>query len=104
MRLDPHADLGNIRGDVHGGAVASLLDAAFGVATRSLLKPGESSATVSLTINYVEPGRGTLVGKGRVVRAGGSLMALEAVIEDLDGKVVAHGVGTMRILRPRTGP
>jgi uncharacterized protein (TIGR00369 family) len=101
VTLQSRPELENSRGDVHGGVVASLLDAAMGVAVRSSYPGGEGATTVSLTVNYLEPGRGTLVATGRVVRAGQSLASAEASVVDVAGQRVAHAVCTMRILRKR---
>jgi uncharacterized protein (TIGR00369 family) len=75
-----------------------LLDAAMAVAVRSVLKDGEGVATVSLTVNYLEPGRAMLIAKGRVIRCGRTLASAEAAVEDASGRVVAHAVSTMRII------
>jgi len=101
VRLESRADLENSRGDVHGGVVASMLDAAMGVAVRSTLQAGEGATTVSLTVNYLEPGRSKLIANARVVRTGRSLASAEAMVEDVSGRRVAHAVGTMRILAAR---
>jgi uncharacterized protein (TIGR00369 family) len=98
LLLESRSDLENSYGDVHGGVIASLLDAAMGVAVRSALKPGEGATTVSLTVNYVAPGRGTLTARGRVIRAGRTLTSVEANVTDADDSVVAHAVSTMRII------
>lgn len=98
LRLDSRAELTNSRGDIHGGVVASLLDAAMGVAVRSVYKGGEAATTVSLTVNFIQPGRGSLIARGSVVRAGRTLASAEASVSDLEGTIVAHAVGTMRIL------
>lgn len=98
LRLDGRPELQNSRGEIHGGVVASLLDAAMGVAVRSACSDGEGATTVSLTVNYVQPGRGPLWGMGKVVRVGRTLASTEATVIDESGRVVAHGVGTMRIL------
>lgn len=100
VRLVSRPDLENSRGEVHGGVVASLLDAAMGTATRTVLKPGEATTTASLTVNYLQPGRGTLSARATVVRAGGTLVSCEAHICDDRGVLVAHAVGTMRTIRP----
>ena len=97
--IDSRPELENSRGDFHGGVVASMLDAAMGVAVRSAYPGGEGATTVSLTVHYLEPGRGSLVATGNVRRAGGSLASAEAEVVDASGRVVAHAVGTMRILR-----
>lgn len=97
--LPPKPEIGNSRGDAHGGAVATLLDAAMGVASRSVLKDGSGATTVSITVNYLEPGRGKLTAVGEVVRAGRSLIAAEARVTDEAGRIVAQAVCTMRVLR-----
>jgi uncharacterized protein (TIGR00369 family) len=75
-----------------------MLDAAMGVAVRSLLVNGEGATTVSLTVNYLEPGSAPLLVKGRVVRSGRTISSAEAVVEDSSGRMVAHAMGTMRII------
>lgn len=104
LRLDSRPDLENSRGDIHGGVVASLLDAAMGVAVRAALTQGEGATTVSLTVNYLEPGRGSLIARGRVVRSGRTLASTEAKVTDASGREVAHAVGTMRIIARTPAP
>lgn len=101
IRLEGRPELSNARGDVHGGVVASLLDAAMGVAVRSAYNEGEGAATVSITVNYLAPARGTLIATARVMRAGSSLASVEAEVVDQAAHRVAHGVATMRILTAR---
>lgn len=102
LLLDDREELRNSRGDIHGGVVAALLDAAMGNALRSALKDGEGSATVSLTVNYLRPARGKLIALGRVVRAGRSIASVDAQIEDSTGLVVAHAIGTLRVIANRS--
>jgi acyl-CoA thioesterase len=97
--LQSRAELENSRGDVHGGVIASLLDAAMGVAVRSALTPLEGATTASLTVNYVAPGRTTLTARARVVRQGRTLASAEATVTDVSEQVVAHSVATLRIVR-----
>lgn len=104
IRLEGRPELANARGDIHGGVVASLLDAAMGVAVRSAYKEGEGAATVSITVNYLEPGRGALVATARVTRAGQSLASVEAEVLDQEARRVAHGIATMRILKTNRKP
>ncbi len=100
--LDSRAELENSRGEIHGGVVASLLDAAMGVAVRSSCEAGQGAATVSLTVNYLQPGRGGLVAEGSVVRTGRTLASAEANVVDASGRLVAHGLATMRIVAAKT--
>jgi uncharacterized protein (TIGR00369 family) len=101
LHLDGREELQNSRGDIHGGVVASLLDAAMGVAVRSGLMAGEGASTVSLTVNYLLPARGPLVANGRVTRAGRTLASVEADAQDSSGQIVAHAIGTLRIIARR---
>lgn len=101
IHFDSQPDFENSRGDVHGGVVASLLDAAMGVAVRSSYVESEGATTASMTVNFLEPGRGTLIAKGHVIRAGRILASVEAMVVDSQGHVVAHAVGTLRIIARR---
>jgi uncharacterized protein (TIGR00369 family) len=100
--LESRSELENSRGEVHGGVIASLLDAAMGVAVRSTLTVGDGASTVSLTVNYVAPGGGALTARGRIVQQGRTLASAEATVTDASGQVAAHAVGTMRILARRS--
>ena len=54
-----------------------------------------------MTITYLQPGQGNLIGHGRVVRAGRTIVAVEGTVQDEQGSLVAHGIGTFRILPRR---
>lgn len=101
MVLPANPQLANSRGDVHGGAIATLLDATLGATVHSALPEGHSCATVTLTVTYLLPARGTLVGEGRVLRAGRTLVNVEGRVTDAHGRLVAQAVGTFRTVRPR---
>jgi uncharacterized protein (TIGR00369 family) len=101
VELTSKPELENSRGDIHGGAIAALVDAAVSSAVRSACKAGEGTATISLTVNYADPGRGTLVARGRALRVGRSIATVEAKVTDGQDKLVAHAVATMRIIAPR---
>jgi uncharacterized protein (TIGR00369 family) len=101
VELPNKPELENSRGDVHGGAIAGLIDAAVSVAVRSACKAGEGTATVSLTVNYAGPGRGTLAARGHALRVGRSIATVEATVTDAEGNLVAHAIATMRIIARR---
>ena len=101
VRLDATEDTANSRGEVHAGALATMLDAALVNAARSLLPEGSGAATVNLSVNYLAPGRGALTARGRVVRVGRSLVSAEASITDAAGAVVAQAIGTLRVIMPK---
>jgi uncharacterized protein (TIGR00369 family) len=83
---------------VHGGAIATLLDVAVTAAAFCAPEPLEASggATISLTVNYVRPGRGDLVAVGRAVRRAGGLCFCSAEAADADDRTVATAIGTYR--------
>ena len=43
----------NVNGGVHGGLIATLLDATMGRAVRDSLEDGQSAVTVSMTVTYL---------------------------------------------------
>jgi uncharacterized protein (TIGR00369 family) len=66
-------------GVVSGGTLASMLDLAMALALLSKLPHGRTCATISLTVNMLEPGHlGTFEAKARVKRLGGRIAFLEA--------------------------
>jgi uncharacterized protein (TIGR00369 family) len=93
--------LTNTRQDVHGGAIFSLLDAACARAARSTLEEGGGVATITMTVTYLAPARGRLTGTGTVLRAGKTIIAVEAEATDEAGLLVAKAQGTFRALRGR---
>ncbi|MGG0720286.1 PaaI family thioesterase [Robertmurraya massiliosenegalensis] len=86
------------RGHVHGGVIATLVDASIGCAVRSLLKDGEISATVELKTNYIRPAiTGKLIGKAEVVQRGKTIAVGETKVFNDEGKLIAMGVATFII-------
>ena len=101
VQLLARPELTNNRGEVHGGAIATALDAALSNAARSSLPEGHGVATLTMTVNYISAGRGLLTARGQVARVGRSVVAAEARIEDESGALVAQALGTLRALPPR---
>jgi len=99
IRLPYQDHLGNSRGEVHGGAVAALVDAAMSQAARSILEAGAGVATMSMTLNYLAPAHGELVCSGSVIRSGRSVAFLEAEVRDDTGKPVCRASASYRLLR-----
>jgi len=104
VRLPDNPALHNSRGDVHGGAITTLLDAAMSSAARAAIDPGFGSASIQFTTHFLIPGRGTLRAEGRVIRAGSSVVTAEAQATDAAGNLVASALGTMKVIRPRAAP
>ncbi|MEK3934852.1 PaaI family thioesterase [Sporosarcina sp. FSL W7-1349] len=86
------------RNNVHGGVIASMIDAAVGAALRSTLEKGKAGVTVEMKLNYLRPANGEkLIAKGKIVKKGKSLAIGEAVIENDKGQEVAIGLVTYMI-------
>lgn len=67
---------------IHGGAVATIADAAAGYAAMTLAEPGEEVLTVEFKVNFCEPAMGeSLRAKGRVLRSGRTLVLTECSVQ-----------------------
>lgn len=84
----------NAGGSVHGGALATMLDAAMGTAVSTTTEDGSRPVTVAMTVTYLEPARpGRRVATARVRKTGKRLTIVEAEVEQ-DGSVVADATAT----------
>jgi uncharacterized protein (TIGR00369 family) len=101
IRLPFQKHFGNTRGEMHGGAVAALMDAAMSQAVRSTIPMGSVVATITMTLNYMAPAFGELTAKGSVVRGGKSIAFSEAEVTDSKGAVVCRGSATFRVIPPK---
>lgn len=91
----------NKGGTAFGGLHSSMLDAAMGAALVSTLKVEEWTATVNLTINYLEPSLtgAELTASGRITRRGRTAAHLAGEIVDQHGKLHATATGSWVIWR-----
>ena len=86
-------------GMVHGGVFSSLVDATAFWAVYTQVDEGLGMTTVELKLNYLAPvTRGRMICKGRSLRVGKTLCLGEAMIEDDEGTLLAHGTSTMMVL------
>ncbi len=99
FRLNVTPQLRNVSGIVHGGAIASITDAAMGVALATLLDPlVQRPITVEMKINYMAPSRdGELIAEGRVVQRGSTVTVTEAEVVNGEGTLVALAMGTFLV-------
>lgn len=101
LRLPFDARLSNDGRVFHGGAVASLMDTAGAAAVWAGhdFDKGAKAATVNMAINYLGAAYGSdLVAEARCVKRGKELAFSEISITDTEGKPVASGVLTYRIV------
>ncbi len=86
-------------GYVHGGAIASVIDAATFWAVFPQVKDGMGLTTVEVKANFLAPvQKGKLVVKGRCLKIGRSLALGEAYVNSAEGNLIAHGTATMMIV------
>jgi uncharacterized protein (TIGR00369 family) len=85
---------------VHGGAIATLADLTVMAAAWCGAQAPESrrGVTVSMALDYLAPARSTdLIGEGRVLRRGRSLVNCEADVRREDGELVAKAIATYKL-------
>ncbi|MDQ6649867.1 MAG: PaaI family thioesterase [Actinomycetota bacterium] len=89
----------NAGGAVHGGALATMLDAAMGTAVSSTTEDGSRPVTVAMTVTYLEQAKpGRLVATARVRKQGKRLTIVEGEVEQ-DGTVVADAIATFATMK-----
>jgi uncharacterized protein (TIGR00369 family) len=97
---DRHLNRQNI---LHGGIAATLLDNAMGAtASMSVDATGRHPfTTLSLTVNYLAPGRpGKVQAIGNITGGGSSTLFLEGELSHQDGTLIATATGVFRKSRP----
>jgi acyl-CoA thioesterase len=106
LRVAIRDDLRNAAGaPVHGGVLATLVDAAVGGALGTYgtaSSGGVDQATLDLNVSFVGTARGdTLLAEGRIIRRGRSIAFGETRVTDAAGTLVAVGRATYMIVQPR---
>jgi uncharacterized protein (TIGR00369 family) len=99
--LDKTTELYNAFGGIHGGAIASLIDVACAMSIRSAEPEIKGSATISLSISFVDAATGHLKAEGVVTRLGNTIASTEARVTDETGKLVAQAIGSFRVMRKK---
>jgi uncharacterized protein (TIGR00369 family) len=88
----------NLRGVVHGGVIASLLDTALGAAVISAIPKEWWCATTSLSIQFVQGrGDGVLTASGRVLRRGRRVAFAAGEVRDDGGRLMAAAQGSWHL-------
>jgi uncharacterized protein (TIGR00369 family) len=88
----------------HGGAVMTLMDVTMAVAARSV-QQDMGVVTIEMKTTFMQPCRGKLSGKGRLMHRTATLAFTEATIVDEQGRACAHATGTFKYVpRLPVGP
>jgi uncharacterized protein (TIGR00369 family) len=102
VRLRMPWDPGNVTlGDmVHGGAIAALADVTVMAAAWAGVAAADSlrGVTVSMSMQFLAPARATdLIGVGRVLRQGKTLVNCDVDVVTPDGELVAKAIATYKV-------
>ena len=88
----------------HGGALMTLLDVTMATASRSV-QNDMGVVTIEMKTTFMQPARGRLSGKGRLMHRTATMAFAEATVFDEDGRACAHSTGTFKYVRRLpTGP
>ena len=98
MPWDPtNVTLGDM---VHGGAIAALADVTVMAAAWAGVQAAESQrgVTTSMAMQFLAPARATdLIGVGRVLRRGRTLVNCDVDVVTPDGEAVAKAIATYKV-------
>lgn len=99
MRVKVGPAHGNYYGGVHGGLIATLADTVL-FFSRPLLPSGLAVTTANLNVSYVRaPQMGdVLTARAELLHLGRRTASLTVRIHDQEGRLVAHGTGTLLVL------
>ncbi|HET6403134.1 MAG TPA: PaaI family thioesterase [Candidatus Thermoplasmatota archaeon] len=98
LALDAGPDLEREGGILHGGVLMSLLDMAMAGSVARTLEPGQTTASVSITTDFLRPAtQGRLVARGVLVRRGATMAFPVGELHDASGKLVARATGVWAI-------
>jgi uncharacterized protein (TIGR00369 family) len=87
---------------MHGGVLAAIVETTAGLSLLAAL--GQAGPAIDLRVDYHRPVRsGPLRGRGRVLRAGGTITSVESYLHDADDRLVASGRAVFFVPRTPAG-
>ncbi|MDA0271172.1 MAG: PaaI family thioesterase [Chloroflexi bacterium] len=105
LRLPMQTVLGTRRPEVmHGGAVASLIDACAGAAVISFFAGDEDyagQATLDLNVTFLSAATSDAIAEARLLRSSRTLAFTQVDVKDASGTLLAVGRATYTIIRKR---
>ena len=87
----------------HGGALMTLLDVTLATAARSVDKT-LGVVTIEMKTSFMQPARGALTGKGRLIHRTRNMAFTEGTVFDAQGNVCAHATGTFKYVTKAVNP
>jgi acyl-coenzyme A thioesterase PaaI-like protein len=93
-------EIANSGGFIHGGALEALLNFTM-LRTLHAIRPGLRCALVTITVNYLAPTKGPVLGTATVDRAGRNVVFMTARATTAD-KTVATGTAVFQLSERRS--
>ena len=103
LRYTPEPEHLNSFNVTHGGAVMTLLDVTLASAARSVDR-GMGVVTIEMKTSFLQPARGTLTAKGRLIRRTRGMAFTEGTLYDAEGNACAHATGTFKYVNRDAAP
>jgi uncharacterized protein (TIGR00369 family) len=103
LRYTPEPEHMNSFNVTHGGAVMTFLDVTLASAARSVDR-GMGVVTIEMKTSFMQPAKGELTGKGRLMHRTGSMAFCEGTLLDAQGNVCAHATATFKYVKRDAGP
>jgi uncharacterized protein (TIGR00369 family) len=88
----------NPNGGVNGGLVAAAIDQVMGAIGMLESPHGCAIATATLAVQYLRPAHAPLTFRGTATKRGRTLVFIDVVVEDADGRLTTSASGTMMIV------
>ena len=87
----------------HGGAVMTLLDVTLATAASSVDR-AMGVVTIEMKTSFMQPAKGTLTAKGRLMHRTGSMAFTEGTLYDAEGHACAHATATFKYVKRDATP
>ena len=98
VRMPYQARFTNSRGDMHGGAIATLLDVGLSCAARAHDPLSYGVVTEDLTIHYIAPAAGDVICTSVCEKRGRSLSFVRGELRNDAGELLGMATGTFKLV------
>ncbi len=82
----------------HGGVSMTLLDVTLATAARSV-QQDMGVVTIEMKTSFMQPAKGALVAKGRLMHRTATMAFTEATVYDARGRACSHATGTFKYVK-----
>jgi uncharacterized protein (TIGR00369 family) len=98
IHLEPKPEHLNSFAVTHGGVCMTMLDVTMATAARSVQKD-MGVVTIEMKTTFMQPARGKLSGKGRLMHRTATMAFTEGTLYDAEGRACAHATGTFKYVK-----